>query len=535
MRKSLTAVFLALAPVAALTTLAPTAPVQAQQAEVSISLFYDQLSAHGKWVEHPRWGWVWYPADVDRDWRPYTRGRWVWTQEYGWYWASYEPFGWATYHYGRWGYDEQYGWVWVPGDRWAASWVAFRYSDRAIGWAPLPPDTLHVTGSVTIDEGVITANYYQPRWVFVEARYFADPQIFSHVAPIDRNVTFIRETRNVTNITVQNNVFVNRSFEPQRIRAVIGREVPTVRVQRVENANRINIQQNQQTQINTINIYNPQVRVSRDQAPPERARAKQTDRPRVAVKPEFVRPEERRDRAGPNDRTKPGAPPSTGQQDRDRDQQRGPRGQEDKRGATPAQPPTTTPGAPPSRGQPDDKRGATPAQPPKAAPGAPPSRGTQEDRRGATPAQPPKASPGAPPSRGTQEDRRGAMPSQPPKAAPGAPPSHGTQEDRRGATPAQPPKASPGVPPSRGTQEDRRGATPATPATPPKVAPGAPPSRGEPDQKRGATPATPAQPPKVAPGAPPSRGQPQGQQKQQAPTAPRKSDDKDKKEQNPNR
>src|SRR5262245_53015062 len=101
MRKSLTAIFMALAPVAALTTLAPTAPVYAQQAEVSVSLFYDQLSEHGKWVEHPRWGWVWYPNDVDQDWRPYTRGRWVWTQEYGWYWASTEPFGWAVYHYGR--------------------------------------------------------------------------------------------------------------------------------------------------------------------------------------------------------------------------------------------------------------------------------------------------------------------------------------------------------------------------------------------------------------------------------------------------
>ena len=194
MRKSLTAVFLALAPVAALTTLAPTAPVYAQQAEVSISLFHDQLSAHGKWVEHPRWGWVWYPNDVDQDWRPYTRGRWVWTQEYGWYWASNEPFGWATYHYGRWGYDDRYGWVWVPGDRWAASWVAFRYSDRHVGWAPLPPETLQATGSVTVDETVITASYYQPRWVFVESRHFVDADIRARVVPIERNVTYIRET-----------------------------------------------------------------------------------------------------------------------------------------------------------------------------------------------------------------------------------------------------------------------------------------------------------------------------------------------------
>jgi hypothetical protein len=325
--------------------------------------------------------------------------------------------------------------VWVPGDRWAASWVAFRYSDRAIGWAPLPPDTLQVTGSVRIDEVILTANYYQPRWVFVEPRYFADVRLVSYVVPPERNVTFIRETRNVTNITVQNNVFVNRSFEPQRIRAVIGREVPTVRVQRVDSVNRINVQQNQQTQINTINIYNPQVRVSRDQAPPERARARESDRPRVSVRPEYVRPEERRDRA------KPSAPPST--QERDRGRQPGQRDQDDKRGATPAQP----------------------AQPPKAAPGAPPSRATPEERRGATPAQP----------------------AQPPKAAPGAPPSRGTQEERRGATPAtpaQPPKAAPGAPPPRGTQEERRGATPATPAQPPKVAPGAPPSRGQPQDQQ---------------------------------------------------
>ena len=427
MRKSLTAMFLALAPVAALTTLAPMAPAHAQQAVVSVSVFYDQLSAHGKWVEHPRWGWVWYPNNIDRDWRPYTRGRWVWTQEYGWYWASFEPFGWATYHYGRWGYDERYGWVWVPGERWAASWVAFRYGERHVGWAPLPPETLRVGGSLAIDDAVITANYYQPRWVFVESRHFVNTDIRVRVVPAERNVAYIRETRNVTNITVQNNVFVNRSFEPQRIRAAVGREIPAVRVQRVDDVNRLDVRQRNQTNITTINIYNPQVRLERDRQPPERARARESDRPRVSVRPELVRPEDRRPQ-GDRDRTAPGAPPSATpgtpnrtqpQQREDRQPGQPPRGQQDdKRGATPAtpaQPPRTTPGAPPSRGQDDDKRGATPAKPAQ-----PPARGQPDDKRGATPAtpaQPPKAAPGAPPSRqGTpSQDRQQQQKGQPQK------------------------------------------------------------------------------------------------------------------------
>ncbi|MGH7003726.1 MAG: DUF6600 domain-containing protein, partial [Alphaproteobacteria bacterium] len=267
MRKSMTAMFLALAPVSGLALVSTAPSAQAQQATVSISLFYDQLGEHGRWAQHPRWGWVWYPTTVDANWRPYTRGRWVHTEQYGWFWSSYEPFGWATYHYGRWGYDDRYGWVWVPGDRWAPAWVAFRYSDQHIGWAPLPPDTLNVSASVEINDSVFTADYYQPRWVFVESRYFVAPQLVTYVAPPTRNVTFIRETRNVTNIRIQGDVYVNRSFEPQRIRAVVGRDIPTVRVNRVANVNNINVRERNQTNINVVNIYNPRVRIDRDRTP----------------------------------------------------------------------------------------------------------------------------------------------------------------------------------------------------------------------------------------------------------------------------
>ncbi len=79
------------------------------------------------------------PSDVDFGWRPYTVGQWNWVEPYGWTWASEEPWGWATYHYGRWTYVDDYGWAWVPGTTWGPAWVAFRYGDPWIGWAPLAP------------------------------------------------------------------------------------------------------------------------------------------------------------------------------------------------------------------------------------------------------------------------------------------------------------------------------------------------------------------------------------------------------------
>ena len=491
MRKSFTAVFLALAPVAALTTLATTAPAQAQQATVSVALFYDQLSAHGKWVNHPRWGWVWYPVAVEADWRPYTKGRWVWADEHGWMWASYEPFGWATYHYGRWGYDERYGWVWVPGRTWGPAWVAFRYSDQHVGWAPLPPDTLQIGATLQIDDVVLTAGYYQPRWVFVETRHFVAPQLFTYVAPRERNITFIRETRNVTNIRIQNNIVVNRSIEPDRLRTVVRTEIPRVRIQEVQDVRRMNARPGNQTTINSIQVFKKDVNITRETRPPERARATERDRPRVRIQTEAVRPEDRRDRAAP------GAPPTGRDGDRDRT---------------------------PERTQPDRDRAAPPAQPRRDDRGSErrddtPSR-TTPDRRGATPAQP-----ATPPDRG-QEQRRGATPAtpaQPPRMAPGAPPSREgatppqqRQDDHRGDRPMQTPSR---------TQDDRRGATPAQP-----------PARGERDDKRGATPATPPQPPKVAPGAPPSdeRSRPQRGQPN-SPHAPGKQRNDEEKERGPNR
>lgn len=100
--------------------------------------FTAALAPIGEWLELPRAGKVWRPVRVEPDWRPYFHGSWTWTEK-GWFWVTDEPWGWATYHYGRWLFHESYGWLWVPGATWAPAWVAWRWSDEAIGWAPLPP------------------------------------------------------------------------------------------------------------------------------------------------------------------------------------------------------------------------------------------------------------------------------------------------------------------------------------------------------------------------------------------------------------
>ena len=106
-----------------------------------VSDFYEPLAPFGYWTEVPRYGWCWYPTNVEQGWRPYINGNWVWSDG-GWYWASEEPWAWATYHYGRWVWDPYYGWLWVPGLESAPAWVAWREGGDYVGWAPLPRNAI---------------------------------------------------------------------------------------------------------------------------------------------------------------------------------------------------------------------------------------------------------------------------------------------------------------------------------------------------------------------------------------------------------
>jgi hypothetical protein len=147
----------------------------------TLERFKQALSPHGRWVQTPEYGEVWVP-NVPAGWRPYSQGQWVYT-EAGWTFVSSEPWGWAPFHYGRWAYHETLGWVWIPGYEWAPAWVAWRYGDAYIGWAPLGPD------------GIPLAYYDTPSlWLAVGVAYFGYPLAPFYFVPTARMGPVFRRT-----------------------------------------------------------------------------------------------------------------------------------------------------------------------------------------------------------------------------------------------------------------------------------------------------------------------------------------------------
>jgi hypothetical protein len=143
---------------------------------------FSELDGYGDWFEHPEWGTVWAPH-VDRDWRPYTVGSWAFTDEHGWYWESDEPFGWAVFHYGRWVFEDGAGWLWVPGTEWAPAWVAWRYSDEYVGWAPLPPRAEWREGAGLFFEDSYFNTGLSSVWFFVRPRNLLSPTVWRYRLP----------------------------------------------------------------------------------------------------------------------------------------------------------------------------------------------------------------------------------------------------------------------------------------------------------------------------------------------------------------
>ena len=211
---------------------------QAKGAEVSVDFFYNNLSG-GNWMEVGDYGYCWQPDVVvsDPNWRPYTDGYWAYT-DVGWTWVSYEDFGWATYHYGRWVRLSDYGWVWVPGNylEWGPAWVSWRTGGDYIGWAPLPPggeivyESRPITGQVDIEFDIGPA-YYN----FVDVRYIGEPVLRERIVDVRQNVTYINQTVNVTNITVQNNTVYNYGPDVNTLNQRSSRPIQRLRLERQEN------------------------------------------------------------------------------------------------------------------------------------------------------------------------------------------------------------------------------------------------------------------------------------------------------------
>ena len=180
-------------------------PIQTAESD-SLDVFYDQLTPLGDWCDCGHYGHVFRPR-VPHGWRPYCNGHWVWTNA-GWYWDSDEAFGWACFHYGRWIHEEDC-WCWVPGTEWAPTWVSWRAGPEHCGWAPLPPDAAFATG-IGIGGWADHAFGLGPgAYFFIAFSHFAAPNYNPYILPPAQNVTIIRNTVNVTNITYNKTIVNN--------------------------------------------------------------------------------------------------------------------------------------------------------------------------------------------------------------------------------------------------------------------------------------------------------------------------------------
>jgi len=203
--------------------------------DMSVEIFYNQLEPYGDWVDAGDYGYVWHPRDAGDDWRPYADGHWVYSDA-GWTWISDEPYSWAVYHYGRWAKIVDIGWVWIPGTEWGPAWVSFRYSNRHVGWAPLPPEAEF--GGDVRDIGAWSDSYYDvgpTDYIFVEVRNFGAPRLHDVELPMRENVTFIDETTNITNIRVENNVVFNGGPEYDAINRESGQKIQRFTLERRTN------------------------------------------------------------------------------------------------------------------------------------------------------------------------------------------------------------------------------------------------------------------------------------------------------------
>ncbi len=150
---------------------------------------YQDLDQYGDWQDSGDYGAVWYPRTVAVGWAPYRDGRWAYIAPWGWTWIDAAPWGYAPYHYGRWAHTHR-GWGWVPGPRYARpiyapALVAFvggggfsvGIGSGPVGWFPLGPGEI-----------------YNP-W------YRSNRDYYRRV-----NVSNIRVTRNITNVTINNRI-----------------------------------------------------------------------------------------------------------------------------------------------------------------------------------------------------------------------------------------------------------------------------------------------------------------------------------------
>lgn len=213
----------------AVSLLLPAGAIRAQ-ASIDIGFFYDSLAPYGEWISVEPYGWVWSPYNVSPGWRPYSDGYWTYT-DFGWTWVSNNDWGWAACHYGRWSYDDLYGWIWVPGATWGPAWVAWRYGDGYVGWAPLPPDVAW-QGAGGLDWGGFNfdVGFQWYWWNFTDERWLSARHLHRHIFPSDRNINIINRTKNITRYGFTHDRIMDHGLDIDRFEHATHQKVPRLKV-----------------------------------------------------------------------------------------------------------------------------------------------------------------------------------------------------------------------------------------------------------------------------------------------------------------
>jgi hypothetical protein len=368
---------------------------QAQVSESSAD-FRVALEPYGRWERHSRWGEVWVPTKVARDWRPYTVGRWAYTDDWGWYWVSdqaEDDWGWITFHYGRWVFDRELGWVWVAGREWSPGWVQWRRGTQYLGWAPLPPD-----------EVVVEYRDEPDVWIFVRSQDFVAPRLVSVILPARQQDVFIRETAVVNQTIILRErgpvLAVNPGIAPAIIAAAVGRPLRTFEVRprilagtapipgamevRPQDLRQGQAQRTQPTVRESQNVIQPSRNVPPAQPLAAGERGRLGDNPPRAARQGGREPTTGQGPAGSNQQQQrqqqqgqsqqPDQPQQPGMQGRRSDQQQGARGPQQTQ-----QPPATEGRGPQQKQQPPATEGRGPQQ--KQQPPATEGRGPQQKQQ----------------------------------------------------------------------------------------------------------------------------------------------------------
>ena len=226
--------------------------VSAQNENVSLQVFYDELSPYGTWVDDPNYGYIWIPQ-VDNDFSPYvTNGHWVYT-DYGCTWVSDYSWGWAPFHYGRWFVDPTYGNAWIPGTEWGPAWVTWRQANGYYGWTPMGPGI-----NINMAFG---RSYNVPgeRWVFVRDRDFLQYDLNHYCLDRSFNFRIFNNSFVIRNTRFDNNRNSTYVFGPRRedVQRFSGRVINPVHI-------RDNNRPGQSYDRGYLSIYRPQMQRRND-------------------------------------------------------------------------------------------------------------------------------------------------------------------------------------------------------------------------------------------------------------------------------